>query len=280
MKTFIKPLKEDYPFLQGGTLKGMLMENPTGVEGEWRRPGLIVVPGGGYHHCSPREGEPVAAEFLARGFQTFVFTYLCEPQNARYPEQLLEVASAVDYVRKHADEFNVNPDELFLVGFSAGGHLTGCLAVDHQNLSKKAGVALDCKPTAIGLCYPVISQIHGHQGSFDAILKGYSEEEKAELYKLVNLNEAVNEQTPPAFIWATAEDGVVPTDNALRYALAMDKAGITYELHIYPHGPHGLSTASKEINAVEVADMYRIRRWAKNCAEFFYNYVEEAVAKL
>ncbi len=279
MRTFTKNLKEEYAFLQGGELKGLLMENPNDVA-SWRRPGLIVVPGGGYHHCSVREAEPVAAEFMARGFQTFIINYLCEPQNARYPEQLLELASAVDYVRKHAEEFKVNPDEIFIVGFSAGGHLTGNLAVEHQNVSKKAGVELDCKPTAIGLGYPVVSKIHGHQASYDTILKGYSDEEKEELYKIVNLNEAVNEQTPPAFIWATAQDQVVPTDNALRYAMAMDKAGLTYELHIYPHGPHGLSTASWEVNSAEVPDMYRIRRWTKNCAEFFYNYVTERVAML
>ncbi len=279
MKTFVKELKEDYSFLQGGKLEGWLMENPNDLS-TWRRPALIVVPGGGYHHCSRREGETVAAEFMARGFQTFIFNYLCAPDNARYPEQLFELSSAVDYVRKHAEEFKVNPDEIFLVGFSAGGHLTGNLAVEHQNISKKAGVELDCKPTAIGLGYPVISQIHGHQGSYDTILKGYSEEEKAELYKVVNLDQAVNEQTPPAFIWATAQDGVVPTDNALRYAMAMDKARRTYELHIYPHGPHGLSSAGWEINSAEVPDLYRIRRWIKNCAEFFYNYVSEPVAKL
>ncbi len=279
MKTFIKKLKEEYAFLQGGILEGLLMENPNDVA-TWRRPAVIVVPGGGYHYCSRREAEPVATEFMARGFQTFTLTYLCAPENARYPEQLLELASAVDYVRGHAEEFKVNPDEIFIVGFSAGGHLTGTLSVEHQNVEQKAGVKLDCKPTAVGLGYPVISQIHGHQGSYDALLKGYSEEEKAELYKTVNLDQAVNEQTPPAFIWATAQDQVVPTDNALRYASALDKQGITYELHIYPHGPHGLSTASWEINGAEVPDMYRIRRWVQNCAEFFYNYVSERVAML
>ncbi len=275
MKTFTLQLKEEYAFLQGGKLDGYLMDPPMEGNANWRRPALIVVPGGGYRMCSKREGEIVAIDFSARGFQTFVIEYRCG-EDVRYPEQLLELSAAVDYVRKHAEEFHVNPDEIFVMGFSAGGHLTGNLAVEHQNVSQKAGVTLDCKPTAVALCYPVISQIHGHQGSYEQLLKGYSEEEKAELYKTVNLDQAVNEQTPPAFIWSTVEDGAVPTDNALRYAMALDKQGISYELHVYPQGRHGLSLGSLEINTESPA-LKRVSAWMENCKEFFKNYIVENV---
>ncbi len=269
MNAYKVRLNEEYPFLQGGELSCIAMDCPLDQGGEnWRRPAVVVVPGGGYEFVSKREGEPVATEFLSRGFQTFVLTYLCAPQGARYPEQLLEVASAVDYVKKHAKELCVNPDEVFVVGFSAGGHLTGNLAIEYASASEKAGVALDCKPTAVGLCYPVISKIHGHQGSYDNLLKGYSEEEKAALYPTLNLNEGVSENTPPAFLWATAEDQAVPPDNALRYALALDRQGIPYELHIYPRAWHGISTAKAEINA-DHPDFPRISRWTEDCACFF-----------
>ncbi len=274
MRAFKVALKEEYSFLQGGELAALLMDVPMDDGQGWKRPAVIVVPGGGYSYCSLREGEPVSTAFMAKGYQTFVLTYLCRAQNARYPEQLLELASAVDYVRKHAEEFNVNPDEIFVVGFSAGGHLTANLAVDHQNVEKKAGVALDCKPTAIGLSYPVISKIHGHQASYDNLLNGYSEEEKQTLLKGLNLDEMVNEQTPPAFVWTTAEDAVVPTDNAIRYALALDKAGICYELHVYPHGGHGLSTGSLEIN-VDIPALKRMCRWVEDCNLFFRDFVVE-----
>ncbi len=276
MKACSWELKESYPFLQGGKLSCLLADFPYdfGDVSAWKRPAVIVVPGGGYGMTSKREGEPVASAFFAKGFQCFILEYLCELQNARYPEQLLELAAAVDYVKKNANAFSVNPDEIFVVGFSAGGHLTGNLAVEHQNVAQKAGVALDCKPTAVGLCYPVISQIHGHQGSYDNLLKGYSEEEKKALYPIVNLNESVTAQTPPAFIWATATDDAVPADNALRYALALDKQGISYELHIYPRGVHGLSTGSLEING-EHPDLKRVSRWVDDCAEYFRIYVTE-----
>ncbi len=274
MEVYSVDLKDKYSFLQGGKLECQLMRNPWDDHHAWKRPAVIVVPGGGYGMCSRREADPVATEFLAKGFQTFVLTYLCAGEKIRYPEQLLELASAVDYVKKHAQEMDVNADEIFVVGFSAGGHLVGNLAIEHQNISQKAGVELDCKPTAVGLCYPVISKEHGHQGSYVNLLQGYSEEEQAELLKTLNLNEAVSKQTPPAFIWATAEDNVVPADNALRYALALDRQGISYELHIYPRGAHGLSTSNREICG-EHPDLQRMSRWTQDCAAYFHIFTEE-----
>ncbi len=285
MRSFTVQLKEEYPFLKGGSLEGLLADYPFDGGREklpdwwtggrtWKRPAVVVVPGGGYGMTSKREGAPVAAAFFAKGFQVFILNYLCRPQGVRYPEELLELASAVDYVRKNAAEFDVDPNEIFVVGFSAGGHLTGNLAVEYATVSQKAGTKLDCKPTAVGLCYPVISQIHGHQGSYDNLLAEYSEEEKQKLYPILNLNEAVTKDTPPAFIWTTATDGTVPADNALRYALALADNGVSYELHVYPHGVHGISTGNKEINAPN-PELVRIARWVDDCASYFRLFTEE-----
>lgn len=276
MKTISVNLKNVYPFLQGGKLDGLITDYPYDWEQDpnWARPAVVVLPGGGYSMTSRREGEPVASAFLAQGFQVFVLWYLTVSDGVRYPEELLEVASAVDYIKKNAKELNVNPNEVFVVGFSAGGHLTGNLAVEHQNVSQKVGVALDCKPAAVGLCYPVISNIHGHFSSFENLLNGYSDEEKAELMKTLNLNEAVSENTPPAFIWATAEDGLVPADNSIRFAQAMSDHGREYELHIYPLGRHGLATAQLDVNP-EGPELKKTKRWVEDCAEFFRLYCEE-----
>ena len=277
MKVYQVDLAKEYTFLQGGTLDCIVTEYPYdgAVSQNWALPVLIVVPGGGYAMTSKREGFPVAAAFMAKGFQTFILNYLCAPQGARYPEQLLEAASAVDYVKKHEQELHINPDEVVLVGFSAGGHLVGNLAVEHQNVAQKAGAELDCKPTAVGLSYPVISKIHGHLGSYQNLLNGYTEEEEGELLKTLNLNEAVSEQTPPAFIWATATDGAVPADNALRYALALANKGISYEIHVYPDGAHGLSTGRLNVNAQLTEVQKRVSRWVEDCAEFFRMFTVE-----
>ena len=277
MKVFNVDLKKEYGFLQGGTLDCLVTEYPYDGEqpDSWALPALIVIPGGGYGMTSKREGFPIATAFMAKGFQTFIVNYLCQPQGARYPEQLLEEAAAVDYVKKHAKALHINPNEVFLVGFSAGGHLVGNLAVEHQNVAQKAGVALDCKPTAVGLCYPVITHVGGHFVSYENLLSGYSEEAKEELFKTLDLNEAVSAQTPPAFIWATASDNVVPADNALRYALAMAKNNLDYEIHIYPEGAHGLSTGHRNINLQLSDEAARTARWVDDCACFFRRYTME-----
>lgn len=276
MKTISVNLKDVYPFLQGGKLDGITTDYPYDgeVDQNWARPAVLVLPGGGYGMTSRREGEPIANAFLGQGFQVFVLWYLTAADGVRYPEELLEASAAIDYIKKNAKALNVNPDEVFVVGFSAGGHLTGNVAVEYQNVPQKAGVALDCKPTGVGLCYPVISNSHGHFGSYINLLKGYSEEEKAELLKTLNLNEAVSENTPPAFIWATADDGLVPADNAIRFAQAMSDYGREYELHIYPHGRHGLATANLDINP-EGPELKKVRRWVEDCAEFFRMYCVE-----
>ena len=279
MKTYQIDLKKEYG-LAGGTLDCMIADCVWRRENyEWKRPAVIVVPGGGYGCvCNDREGEAIALEFLARGFHAFVLNYEVGGENGLpYPEQLLEEAAAVDYVKKHAKEFNVNEKEVFAVGFSAGGHLVANLAVEHHTASQKYGKPLDCKPTAVGLGYPVISSKHGHIGSYQNLLCGYSDEAKEELLKTLNLDEAVSEYTSPAFVWATAEDTVVPPDNAIRFALALDRKRIPYELHIYPKGDHGLATAKEEINIYGKFTQQHLRaqKWLEDCASFFRMYCDE-----
>lgn len=269
--------KENYP-VKGGVLECNLADCVLDVppEGGWKRPAVIVVPGGGYGMVSKREGEPVSNFFLAKGFQTFVLTYLCVGDGVAYPEQLFELASAVDFVKKHAKEYNVDPDEVFVVGFSAGGHLTANLAVDHQNVPKKSGVALDCKPKAVGLGYPVISSRKeiAHLGSFENLLSGYSGEAKELLLKELDLDRQVSEHTVPAFLFTTAEDNCVPPQNTLCFALALAEKKIPYELHVYPQGVHGLSTGDYEVCAPEEKH-HRISAWLEDCAKFFRLFTQE-----
>ncbi len=255
-------LTKEYP-LKGGQLTCYVADT-------YVRPAVVIVPGGGYGHVSPREGEPIALEFLSRGYNCFVLEYVIGgPTGASYPEQLLELASAVDYVKKNAESLRVEADKVYAIGASAGGHLVGSLAVTWHKIEEIAKASLNCKLTAIGLMYPVVSNIHGHQGSYNNVLYGYSEEEKAELLKTLNLNEAVSEQTPPAFIFTTATDAVVPADNAIRYALACADKGVRYELHVYPYGRHGLSTGKAEVNGGVVAHCPRISNWLDDCDAFF-----------
>lgn len=275
MKAYQVDLKEQGYNLQGGVLSCILMDEPFDrPTPEWTRPAVIVVPGGGYGMVSKREGEPIASFFLARGYQVFVLTYLCQPQGARYPEQFLELAAAVDYVKKHAKECRVDPEEVFAVGFSAGGHLTATLATLHGEAAQLMGADLDCKPAAVGLSYPVISP-EGHRPSLENLLCGYDGEEKAALMQKLTLDLRVNADTVPSFIWTTAEDRAVDPKDSLRFATALQKAGVPFELHVYPKAGHGISTADFEVNGDRSPYMRRNARWMQNCDEFFRMFIKQ-----
>ena len=259
-------LKKHYN-VAGGILTPYTIDCPTDKK-EWRRPAVIIVPGGAYEHVSKREGEPVACHFLARGFQAFVLEYLVSPDGVRYPEQLHELAAAVDYLKKHSEEFHINKNEIFVMGFSAGGHLTANLAVDCSAVSDIVGEKLDCKVTAIGLGYPVISAELGHTRSHENLLSGYNDKQKQKLFSQLNLDKTVNQNTVPAFIWTTATDSSVPAINSLNFAKALAENGIRYELHVYPEGEHGGSTCNLEVND-ECNAIARNAQWIDNCASFF-----------
>ena len=263
MKTCIE-LKKHYK-VAGGRLTPYTIDCPVSDNTNWRRPAVIIVPGGAYEHVSKREGAPVACHFAARGFQAFVLEYLVAPDGVRYPEQLHELAAAVDFVKTRSDEFHINRNEIFVVGFSAGGHLTANLAVD-TDICKTVGEKLDCKITAVGLGYPVISAELGHTRSHDNLLMGYSDAEKKDLFSQLNLDGAVTEKTVPAFIWTTATDESVPAINSLKFAQALAERGIRYELHVYPEGNHGSSTCDMEVNGTVCK---KNAQWIDNCAEFF-----------
>ena len=263
---------KNYYNVVGGKLTPYTIDCPLSDSSNWRRPAVIVVPGGGYEHVSKREGAPIACHFLARGFQTFVLEYLVAPDGVHYPEQLHSLAAAVDYIKKHADEFHINKAEIFVVGFSAGGHLTATLGVNYSAVPQIVGEELDCKIKAVGLCYPVINAYLGHSRSHDNLLSGYTEEQKQGLLKGLNPDGAVTRKTVPAFIWTTATDKTVPAINSIKFAYALAEKGIKYELHVYPEGAHGSSTCDAEVN--EKANL-KNAQWIDNCAKFFRMFTVE-----
>ena len=208
-------------------------------------PAMIVCPGGGYQFTSRREADPIAVEFYNRKYATFVLNYDVAPY--RYPVALTELAAAVDYVRSNAERFNVNPNRIFVVGFSAGGHLVANLANFWHNLPvpEANGKKLDAKPNATVLGYPVIMPLT-HAGSF-VNLTGIEDVSDPRVQAL-SLDKTVTELNPPCFIWTTAEDTTVNPDATIQYTIALKKAGVRYETHIFADGRHGLATAEERTN--------------------------------
>ena len=270
MKCEIVELKDIYACVEGGTLSFTGLDDPIGND-EWVRPMVIVIPGGAYRFVSKREGEPIAADFLAKGYQVAVLQYLCCEQGAKYPEQLYELACAVDYIKKNAKRLRVNPEEIFLVGFSAGGHLVADYSNEHFSLRERGGVRLETTATAVGLAYPVIDD---HEDSFENLLCGYDRREKESIKKQLDLTRRVNEKTPPTFLWTTAEDGLVPAQNSLRYALALADGKIPYELHVFPKGGHGMANGSMELNENEIAGRI-LSVWTGDMCRFFRSFCRE-----
>ncbi len=136
---------------------------------------------------------------------------------------------------------------MIVCGFSAGGHLSASLGVfwDREFVWEALGLTGEkVRPDGLILAYPVISSGEfAHRGSFEH-LTGRSGETKGE--ELLSLERQAGPQTPPVFMWHTAADGTVPVENSLLFAMALRKAGVSLELHIFPEGRHGLALASEE----------------------------------
>lgn len=249
-----------------------VLDNYSGIDENRLRPAVIICPGGGYHHVSDREAEAVAIQMNARGFHAFVLYYSVAPA-AEFPRPQLEAAKAVMTVREHAKEWHVNPDKVILLGFSAGGHLAASEAAFcgrefiYEPLHASPAML---RPSGLVLCYPVItSGPLAHRGSFHALLG----EREEELSDFVSLENQVNSETPPAFIWHTYEDGSVPVENSMLYASAMRKAGVPFELHIYPRGQHGLSLANAETKSVKGGDTVipEVQNWVDMAGSWIRN---------
>ncbi len=220
----------------GVTITTYLMDNQA-VEETRRRPLVLICPGGGYQRRVPRENEPVALRLLSLGVQAVVVNYSVMP--AVWPTARNELGEAVAYARAHAEEWLCDENKIAVMGFSAGGHEAATAGVFWQEM--EWGRA--CRPDAMILGYPVItSGEFRHDNSFRRLLG----ERYDELLDTVSIEKHVNEQTPPAFIWQTLEDQLLPVENCLLLASALRKAGVPFELHIYQKGEHGLSLSNDE----------------------------------
>lgn len=206
------------------------------------RPLVLLCPGGGYEHISDRESESEALQFLAMGCHAAVLHYSVAP--AKYPTQLLELASSMKYIREHTKEWHIDENKIIVQGSSAGGHLAGCLGVFWMEewLAKAVGASdsQELRPNGLLLCYPVItSGEFAHSGSFENLVG-----EKKGLIQGLSLENQVNGNTPKTFIWHTYTDGSVPVENSLLFVSALRKWRISTEFHLYPKGHHGLALAS------------------------------------
>ena len=236
-----------------------LLNNSPEFQTDRPRPAVIVCPGGGYFFTSDREAEPIALRFLAHGYHVFVLRYSVE---TLFPQPMLDLAKTLLLIRQQAADWLVNPDQIAVCGFSAGGHLAAASGVlwCQSFLYEALGVAPEViKPNALILAYPVIDLTL----LAPKMVTMPSEAEPVDLRELMlrktlgnrhpapellaryTLHHQVTPATPPTFIWHTATDELVPARNTLLFATALAEQGVPYEVHIFDQGIHGLALADE-----------------------------------
>ena len=206
------------------------------AEGRVSGAGVVICPGGGYAHLAmEKEGSEIAAWLNRQGLAGFVLKYRLGPRY-HHPAQLDDAHRALRYVREHAADLGIKTDRVGIWGFSAGGHLAATAATHFD-----AGT----RPDFLILAYPVITfePPYAHQGSRKNLLGA---EPDAKLVHNLSNETQVTAETPPTFLFHTDGDKGVPAENSVFFYLALRKAGVPAELHIYERGPHGVGLAEKD----------------------------------
>src|SRR5579862_1588042 len=223
---------------------------------------VVVCPGGGYGGLAKGHEGKDPADFLNKlGITAFVLQYRVAPY--RHPAPLEDAQRALRIVRSRAKEWNIDLKKIGIWGFSAGGHLASTAATHFDDGKADAEDPIDrvgCRPDFAILCYPVITleEPYCHKGSRDNLL---GKNPDAKLLESLCNDKQVTEKTPPTFLFHTnADNGVVP-ENSILFYMALRKAKVPAELHIYEKGDHGVGLAAKDPVLSSWPD--RLEAWLK-----------------
>jgi acetyl esterase/lipase len=209
--------------------------------------GVVVCPGGGYTHLAmDHEGRQIAQWLNSLGVAAFVLKYRLGPRY-HHPAPLQDAQRAIRLVRSRAREFGIAPDRIGIWGFSAGGHLASTAGTHFDAGQPEAADPVErmsSRPDFLILAYPVISLTeYVHHGSRTNLL---GENPDPRLLELLSNEKQVTPQTPPTFLFHTTEDQGVPPENSILFYLALRKAGVPAEMHIYQRGKHGVGLAPSD----------------------------------
>jgi acetyl esterase/lipase len=206
---------------------------------------VIIAPGGSYGRLSANhEGRQVANWFNSLGVTAFVLRYRLGPRY-HHPTEMGDAQRAIRFVRAHADEFAIRADRVGFMGFSAGGHLASTVATHFDAGNPSAADPIDrrgSRPDFVVLAYPVITMTaaYGHKLSATNLL---GEHPDAKLAREMSTELQVTHETPPTFIFSTNADTTVPAENSVAFYLALRKAGVPAEIHVFEPGAHGVGMA-------------------------------------
>lgn len=227
----------------GGQLTAYIQQHDPQLV-QHKLPAMIIVPGGSYTHIPATQAETLALAFSGRGFQTFVLTYhTLQPAvtTPLLPQPIIDLAQAIVAVKTQAADWQLDPDQVSLAGFSVGGHIVSLLADLWQAdwLCQAAQTTTtQLQPHAILLNYPVIRLDAGFPK--DRTARNRITKQPGD-FAADTLVTAAN---PPTFMWHTSDDPLVPVANSIAYYQALLQHQIPVEAHFFQHGPHGLALAN------------------------------------
>lgn len=214
---------------------------------------VVVCPGGGYGALAQNhEGRQIANWLNSQGFAAFVLKYRLGPRY-HHPVELGDAQRAIRLVRARAQEFSVAADRIGIWGFSAGGHLASTAGTHFDAGNAQAADPIDragSRPDFLILAYPVISFTtpYTHKGSMRNLL---GENPDPKLVENLSNELQVSAQTPPTFLFHTNADTGVPPENSVLFYLALRKAGVPAEMHIFEKGPHGVGLGQTDAALAE-----------------------------
>jgi acetyl esterase/lipase len=223
-------------------------------------PAIVVCPGGGYGGLAAHEAEPIAKWLNTLGITGVVLKYRLGPRY-HHPVELQDAQRAIRTVRARAAAWNIDPKRVGILGFSAGGHLAATASTQFDAGDANASDPIDrqsSRPDVSVLVYPVITftDPHTHAGSRRNLL---GENPSKELIESMSAEKRVTKETPPAFLFHTADDQAVPVENAILYASALRRHGVPFEMHVYETGRHGVGLAT---------DNPILGTWPARCADW------------
>ncbi len=225
---------------------------------------IVILPGGGYRHLAMgHEGKDIAKWFNSLGIATFICDYRHRGKGYGHPAPMQDAQRAIQWVRSQAKKWNIEPNRIGVIGFSAGGHLASTVS---NHIAKGNTDASDLiarqssRPDFAILCYPVIAfgEPFAHLGSQRNLLGNTPT--AADIKKYSN-EKQVTAQTPPTFLWSTADDRVVKVQNCLSYFQSLRKYNVPAELHVYPTGRHGLGMAKGNAS---------VSKWTTACENWLH----------
>jgi acetyl esterase/lipase len=226
--------------------------------------GVVICPGGGYGHLAmEHEGRQVAQWLNSFGISAFVLKYRHRNSGAGYghPAPLQDAQRAVRMVRSRAKEWNVDANRIGILGFSAGGHLASSEGTHFNKNYYELKDSIDqvsCRPDFMILIYPVITlnEVYTHSGSKLNLL---GRNPDLNLVAHLSNETQVTSETPPTFLVHANDDKAVPPENSINFYLALRKAKVPAEMHIYENGGHGFGLGK---------DKGAVSTWPARCADW------------